>query len=69
MNILGVEPKNSVSFKSVGRMVLITVRVDNYLYPLIPIFSRPARHRSRSGEAGGRCLLASREVAKYVGFR
>jgi len=35
------------------------------------VFERPARHRSRSGEAGGRCLKKISPgfaVAKYVGF-
>jgi len=36
--------------------ILVREWVDNYLYPAMAIFSRPARHRSRSGEAGGRYL-------------
>jgi hypothetical protein len=44
---------------------LLEKGVDIYLYPAVPIFSRPARHCSRSGEAGGRYLLAWEDVVKY----
>jgi len=40
-------------------MVYWLENIFNYLYPAMPIFSRPARHRSRSGEAGGRYLIDS----------